>query len=360
MTRAIKEALRLKSVLQKNKTLLPVSIKAYKLLRSGYFRAFMGIVFTLVFAVQLEISDFKTYKIYDAGFYSDKWHLLVTAIAMFLFHSATILVDAYQKRDQEMIACLKESNKKQAKIDQWVGRKLLDMTENMCKPVSSIPAKDDFQTLNYQDIATFVCHYIYDAIKNTTGAETHQVSIMHKFVEHNQQKREYIKMIAYGNSNQLSPGVFNNKYYLDEARRYYHARIFAENTSQISILKSRQEVGVNLLKIKGDSNHIKQYIGIPIFCERKGIVSLLQISSDTEGLFGRTEEEIKEFMVPFLGYVHILAVYHQLCELLILLSKKFVILDKRIKEMKLRVRRRKNGDYFGTKGVNDGGTKAAE
>lgn len=227
--------------------------------------------------------------------------------------------------------------------------------------MSRIPIKDDFKILNYQDIATFVCHYMYDALKTAIGAEKHQVSIMHKFVEHNQQKREYIKMIAYGNSNQLSPGVFNTKFYLSEAPGYYHVKMFVENVSQISILKDREEVEGNLIIIQGtNGNKIKQYIGIPIFCEEKGIISLLQIDTEVDNLFGKTEDEIKELINPFLGYVHILTVYHQLGELFILLSKKFDILDERMKELKVKARRRQNGDYFGTQGANNEGSKAAE
>lgn len=131
MKRTIKGALKIKSIAQKNKILLPISINVFKLLKSSYFRAFMSIVFTVVFAIQLEISDFKTYKFYEAKFYSDKYHLLITAVVMIIFNCAYILVDAYLKRDQERILCLKETNKKQAKIDQWVGRKLLDMTDSI-------------------------------------------------------------------------------------------------------------------------------------------------------------------------------------------------------------------------------------
>jgi hypothetical protein len=333
-----------KNLARHNKSASTVISAGYKLLISAYFKAFINILFTALFTIQFEITDFSKYRWFNWQFYTSKWYIWLTSIVMLIFNWFVIIADNYLKREQEKMLCQKEIIARQTLINYKIGSKLFELTENISNPVSYIPIKNDFVILTYQDVAALVCHNIYDAIKNSTGEDGHQVSIMFKFKESDSGK-EFIKMIAYGNANQVSPGVFNTKFYLDDKERFYHVKIFEENTSNIFILKNKSEINVNFIESKKSKKRdakIQQYIGIPVFCEETGIIALLQIDTNIENLFGKTNNEIEDFFSPFMSYIHILKVNYYMDELLRLLSKKFDILSKRIDELKIKAGRRHN------------------
>jgi hypothetical protein len=300
----------------------------YRLLKSSYFRTFMNFLFTFVFAFQMQLTDFHTYNLYEKEFYRDKVHILVTFVFIVLYNWITLLIDNYQKYKDRRIKCIKEILNRETVINQTIGRKLSEITKGVCARANLIPSKSDFSNLSYQDLAALVCHNIYDAIKISTEKDTHQVSLMHRFKEKRTGK-EYIKMISYGNANQISPSIFDKHFYLDSDLNYYHVRIFNNQQNDIYILSNTSEIKKEFVYgKKNNENSIKQYIAIPVFCENAGIVSLLQIEISEKQLIGRTVEEMREFVKPFMAYIHILTVDYYRDELFNALIKKFDILKK--------------------------------
>jgi hypothetical protein len=276
----------------------------------------------------MKLSDFDTYKINEQEFYKDKLHILITCVFIVLYNWVTILIDSYQKYQEQTIKCVKEIVNRETVINDTIGRKLYDITKCISSKTNLIPIKSDFGNLSYQDVAALVCHNIYDAIKVSTGRDSHQVSLMQRFKE-KKTGIQYIKMISYGNANQISPSIFDKHFYLDSDLCYYHVKIFNENQNDIFILKNVNEIKKELVYGKKfNDNNIVQYIAIPVVCENEGIVSLLQIEITEEFLIGRTKEEIREFVKPFMAYIHILTVNYYQEELFKVLVKKFDILKK--------------------------------
>ena len=300
----------------------------YKLLKSTYVRTLVNFLFTFVFAFQMKLTDFDTYKINELAFYKDKLHILITCVFIVVYNWITILIDGYQKYQEQTIKCVKEIVNRETVINDTIGRKLYDITKCISYKSNSIPMKSDFSNLNYQDIAALVCHNIYDAIKISTDKDSHQVSLMQRFKE-KKTGIQYIKMISYGNANQISPSIFDKHFYLDSDQSYYHVRIFNENQNDIFILKNASEIKNEFVYgRKCSDNKIVQYIAIPVVCEGEGIVSLLQIEIKEEILIGRTTDEIREFVKPFMSYIHILTVNYYQDELFKVIVKKFDILKK--------------------------------
>ncbi|MHB8063493.1 MAG: hypothetical protein ACYDG2_12820 [Ruminiclostridium sp.] len=300
----------------------------YKLLKSSYIRTLVNFMFTFVFAFQMKLADFNTNNIYKQEFYTDKLHILITCVFIVLYNWITILIDSYQKYQEQTIKCVKEIVNRETVINDTIGRKLYDINKSISSKSNLIPIKSDFGNLTYQDIAALVCHNIYDAIKISTEKDTHQVSLMQRFKE-KKTGIQYIKMISYGNANQISPSIFDKHFYLDSDQSYYHVKIFNENQNNIFILKNAAEIKKELVYGKKfNENNIVQYIAIPVVCENEGIVSLLQIEITEELLIGRTKEEIREFVKPFMAYIHILTVSYYQDELFKVLVKKFDILKK--------------------------------
>ncbi len=305
-------------------------VAAYKFFKSLYVRAFINLFFSVAFAFQSKTLDFNTYRMNQIEFYSDKWHIIITIILMLSFNWLVIKIDSYQKYQAERIKCVKEVVNRETVINNFIGTKLYEQTKNISVTASYIPEKNDFKLLSYQDIATLICHNIYDAIKDSTGREEHQVSLMQKFKEKKTGK-ECIRMVSYGNMNQVSPGAFQKNFYLDKDDNYYHVKIFKDNRSGFFILKNANEVKKEFaFHARSEYYNICQYVAIPICCEEEGIVSLLQIDTTVEGLLGVTNEQITEFIKPFMAFVHILTVNYYKENLFKVISKKFDILREKV------------------------------
>lgn len=318
----------------KNYKLGGIIFHLYKLLKSSYVRTFINFLFTIVFAFQMRLTDFDKYKLDELEFYLDKVHILITCVFIIIYNWMTILIDSYQKYQERTIKCVKEIVNRETVINDTIGRKIYDITKGISGKLNFIPIKSDFNNLNYQDIAALVCHNIFDAIKISTDKDTHQVSLMQRFKE-KKTGVQYIKMISYGNANQISPSIFDKHFYLNSDQNYYHVKIFNENQNGIFILRDAAEIKKELLYDK-KCNDIKiaQYIAIPVVCENEGIVSLLQIELSEEALIGRSKEEILEFVKPFMAYIHILTVNYYQNELFRVIIKKFDILRKNIDRRK--------------------------
>jgi hypothetical protein len=276
----------------------------------------------------MKLADFDTFKINQLEFYQDKWHILITCVFIVVYNWITILIDSYQRYQEKVIKCVKEIVNRETVINDTIGRKLYEITKCISLKSSSIPMKSDFVNFSYQDVAALVCHNIYDAIKASTDIDSHQVSLMQRFKE-KKTGVEYIKMISYGNANQITPNIFDKHFYLNCDHNYFHVKIFNENQNNIFILKNAEEIKKQLVYGKRtNEDDIVQYIAIPVICENEGIVSLLQIEIKENMLIGRTKEEIREFVKPFMAYIHVLTVSYYQEQLFKVLAKKFDILKK--------------------------------
>jgi len=203
----------IKKISRNNKTIGSIIVCLYTLLKSSYVRTLVNFLFTFIFAFQMKLVDFDTYTINQLEFYKDKWHILITCVFIVLYNWCTILIDSYHKYQLQQIKCVKEIVNRETVINDTIGRKIFDITKRISSKSNLLPNKSDFTNLNYQDVAALVCHNIYDAIKSATEKDTHQVSLMQRFKE-KKTGLQYIKMISYGNANQISPAIFD--YYRDD------------------------------------------------------------------------------------------------------------------------------------------------
>lgn len=328
MRKPSKFILNLKQISRKYKKLGSILTYFYKVFKSSYVRTLVNFIITTVFSIQMRLADFDTYKVNQLEFYQDKLHILITCVFIVLFNWITILIDNYQKYQEKLTKCVKEIINRETVINDTIGKKLYEITKCISAKASSIPMKSDFVNFSYQDVAALVCHNIYDAIKVATDRDSHQVSLMQRFKE-KKTGVEYIKMISYGNANQITPSIFDKHFYLDDEHNYFHVRIFNENQNNIFILKDAEEIRKQFVYGKrSNENGIAQYIAIPVMCENEGIVSLLQIEIKESMLIGRTKEEIREFVKPFMAYIHVLIVSYHQEQLFKVLAKKFDILKK--------------------------------
>jgi hypothetical protein len=298
----------------------PLLIFIYECLRSPYVKNILTAIFTITIAIEQRFIDFK-----NIGFHLPEILTAVTILVYLVFLFVNVNVD----RVSEALRCrynyLKEIVNQQTAINHTIAGKLFRVYGGISLKPSYIPTNGDVNILTYQDVGSLICHAIYEIIRVTTGEEGHQVSLLHKFKDQKTGK-EYIKMISFGNKAQSTPSVFNNKYILHgNNEKYYHMRIFEENVNKPYILCNNEEVKKEFVenkKSKERDDKIQQYIATPIYCELEGVISLLQIDTDIENMFGSTHSEVEDFIKAFYPYSHQLLVNYYRDNIIKCLVKK--------------------------------------
>ncbi|HEX9063444.1 MAG TPA: hypothetical protein VF941_25000, partial [Clostridia bacterium] len=308
--------------------------------QNSSIRAVISALFT--FAISVELKFIDTNRLNIAVFL-----LIITFILYITFLLINIKADKDKERaDKEMAASQKEIQENNFKYHREIINKQIGINHRIAVELHKafkkigvkpdyIPQKSDLENISYQDICILICHGLYEIIKNVTGEEGHQVSMLKKF-NTSKIKKEYIKMVAFGNKSMSAPAVFKKKYYLNEnGKKYYHQRIFENNINKTYILINadsiKKEFIENTDNIERDGR-IQQYIGIPIYCEDNGVVSLLQIDTDIENMFGKTEKEVEDFFKPFMPYAHQLLLNYYRDKLVNCLIKKVDVYSKRCKK----------------------------
>ena len=155
-------------------------------------------------------------------------------------------------------------------------------------------------------VSSYVCESIQKAITEVYDKEIEcQVTIFKLDIDKNE-----IKMIAYSNNENKKPDTFINTYKVNANSRKFHVKIFRKNSSSPFCLCNQDEVSnnfdFNTQSIEREEK-ICQYIGLPLKTDRGKIELLLQIDVSKDGIFGDSEDELKnfakEFLYPFIVYV---------------------------------------------------------
>jgi len=294
--------------------------------KTPYLKSLIPVLFSLAISLELKLGDFKHFPIYIAIF--------VTLALYFTFIILSVNVDKYTEATNSRYNYLKEIINNQIGINHHISNKLF----NEYKSISSLkagyaPTKADLDSLRYQDAGILVCHAIYNIIRNVTNEDEHQVTLMHKIEERS--GSYHTKMIAYANKNDTPPIGFKSIYRPDDNPKEHHQKLFEKNINNIYVLENYECIKREFFEDDKDKEKdlkMQQYVAFPVYCEEKGIISLLQIETSIQGAFGKTSEEVEDFMHFIMPFVHQLSVNYYRENLVNCLVKKVEILSKRRKK----------------------------
>jgi uncharacterized membrane protein YbaN (DUF454 family) len=246
--------------------------------------------------------------------------------------------DTYQKRMMENAYCSKEVLSQISKINSYIASHKFDIVKKISSPMSYIPQSGDYRSISFQEIAFMICQAAFYALRQTLGKESFHVTLFARF--RTKTKRVYIKMIAFANKNTITPAGFDNEYFLDEypinkedkkEKDFYHKEIFRKGENAIYALCGKNEIdGHFRVNSRNGSNVLKtkQYIGIPVISPEEGIVSLLQIETDEDGLLGKSKSEMLDLASYFLPLANFLVVNYHRDLLMQCLTKKINLIIK--------------------------------
>lgn len=173
---------------------------------------------------------------------------------------------------------------------------------------------------NYEKACKLVCERIYDNICKLSGSKKYGVAYI-RLVE-DDLPEDKIEMIAYANQNRHKPTIFKKKRQFKnvDLKNAYHdlclfekakadsdIRVGVDEVNEIFAYDSKEEANKNRGKY-----HL--YVGIPVFCDNRKMVGLLEVVGLDDTKFKCiTKEEVEEvsnkFLVP---YANIFLLLHKI------------------------------------------------
>ena len=160
--------------------------------------------------------------------------------------------------------------------------------------------------VDFQTAAFFVCQKLNSNLKVVCRNENVYITVYQKYNIQGKTgvQSEYCKCKMIGYSDNHEPASFNTKYDVPDfdpklkKKIPFHSYLFSSGKNDIVALSDRK--GIDEWFLEHDENaeresKIQQYIGIPISLPKLGVIVLLQIDTPVPKLFGKNEEEMKEF-----------------------------------------------------------------
>lgn len=158
---------------------------------------------------------------------------------------------------------------------------------------------------SYKTTCYDLCKNIYVFICELSGNKDCEIA----YIRLNENQQGEISMYAYANQGQLAPNLLNKKRnYLDTSSiQYFDMKMFERNTNEIKVLYGSETINNKFYRTPEErEKHPKKYnqlIAIPVFCDDKKMVGLLEIACLEQCSLGNSESEIKDiahrYLVPY-------------------------------------------------------------
>ena len=167
-----------------------------------------------------------------------------------------------------------------------------------------------------------LCQNIYDNICKLGNSKKYGIAYV-KLVE-GDGAEDKVEMIAYANQNRHKPSIFGIKRKfkgIDKSSAYHDLCLFDEAKSDNRIYMRASEVDGVFVRNKG-KHHL--YIGIPVFCDSKKMIGLLEVVGLDDSMLGCTsreelDEATNKFLVP---YANVFLLLHKMEKALLVGTSK--------------------------------------
>ena len=173
----------------------------------------------------------------------------------------------------------------------------------------------DLKVWNFDKSCKAACEHIYNNICELGGSKKYEVAYV-KLVE-NDFYQNKVQMIAYANQNMHKPSVYNKKRLfkgIETSSAFHDLCLFQKAKSDNDIRFTKEEVNeVFQHSSKGNENIEKYqfYIGIPVFCDNRKMVGLLEVVGFDDTKLGcltrqEMEEKANKYLVPYANMILLL------------------------------------------------------
>lgn len=159
----------------------------------------------------------------------------------------------------------------------------------------------------YKKVCYEICKIIYDFVYKLSDNQECEVA----YVRLNEKVDGEISMFAYANHNNQTPKLLNQKRNFKNKTfsqvQYYDMSLFEEDVNETKVLYGSDIINKKFYRTSDERekkpNKYNQFIGIPVFCDNKKMVGLLEIACLEKCSLGKSEDELRDianrYFVPY-------------------------------------------------------------
>lgn len=242
-----------------------------------------------------------------------KYLFVICVLVQIVINILSIIADKTKNNSEQTYIYLNDVyniqshiNSKTASNLYRVNKKIINIVKDMKCEKGAINSIADFQNLSF-----LICNELYNFIEKHFDCGACEITIFQRFL--NKNSEEYVKMIAYKNTQDTAPSSYINEFKLNTSDNHkpVFISLFNDLNAETIILHNQESVVKEFVYLDGSENREKkicQYIGIPIKTNRNKIEIILQIDVSKEKSLGRTYNDLKQFsdqiLRPFCNLLH--------------------------------------------------------
>ena len=295
-------------------------------------RIIMQSVFTIALNVFLALSiqidnNRRIYIVVTAVIF-----ILLVSISIFYSKYDTYLQEKYKINQQDRQNLLEEIEKNKLKHISYYNvlnsiQAVLTTTSKNINALAHKIAEEkvlDEEIWSFKQTCAIICNDAYNTLK-TTNSKCDEIEITYINFE-STKEGTIAELNAYKNNENIMPSILEKKIIIPKkivkkklCNKYSFERYYISQKCEPEIFVDEKMIKSNFYftneQAKSECKY-KQFVAVPVSCEAKKIIGIMQIASFKEQAFGTSIEEIKENIIkPMkpLGYLFLLAKKTEKC-----------------------------------------------
>lgn len=189
--------------------------------------------------------------------------------------------------------------------------------------------KIDKDVWNYKKACYHLCGTIFTFASEL--AIDSNINIEVSYVKLNEEIDGEIELYSYTNNKSQAPKLLNKKRNFGNlsATQYFDMKMFLENSSETRVLYGSNDINNNFYRTSDEREKhpqkYNQYIAIPVFCDNKKMIGLLQIACLYKCSLAEDKEILKEVADKyFVPYANLFLLLHKMNKALFIEIKRGV------------------------------------
>ena len=258
----------------------------------------------LLSVIPIVISFFSSVVV--AGFTESKFLLAFVFLALFVVFVASYiaLLCFYAKTDANLKAANKRLRNENNALKKAVSHSV-SMYKKMSEALNSFSksiiddGQIDLNIWSFDKNSMWVREAVHELLKNLNGEENAYGVSYVKLIE--KAEKSYAVTVGFANDASTPPHVFGKERDIDEKHAYFDTKVFKSGNPEIVTMDNSDRIyeEFEYENKKDKSKKYSQYIGIPVLCENRKIIGLLQVVSYEGSLIASNNKELREIAKKF-------------------------------------------------------------
>lgn len=289
-----------------------------KILKSPKMRAFISAILTSLIAISLAVlGDWDL---------NQKCFVLKIVIFSILSILDILLIVFCAAQDSKDISLNSELKKENSSLKKALSGIILvsqfNSSEiNQCIHQYIMEGKINSDIWNYKKACYNLCATIFNFVTEFAHNDNVEVS----YVKLNESTAGEIELYSYKNNTDQKPKLLNKKRnFLNlDTIQYFDMELFNKNSAETKVLYGSDEINTNFYRTREEREKhpqkYNQYIAIPVFCDNKKMIGLLQIACLNRCSLAEDGEVLEEVANKyFVPYANLFLLLHKMNKALLL------------------------------------------